>query len=142
MLVLGGVAPLALASIAVFLLPESARHMVAHNYPTERIRAVMRRISSRASEVGSFVLREGTLPGTDARRSGLALILSPRFIVGSLMLWIAYFMGLVIFYGLINWMPLLLKETGLSGQQATMVSALFPLGGIGRALLRMADGLI
>ena len=129
-LVLGGVAPLALAAIALFLLPESARYMVAHGYSTERIRAVMRRISSAASEAGSFVLHE-RLPGADAAKSGLALILSPRFIVGSLMLWIAYFMGLVIFYGLINWMPLLLKETGLSGQQATIVSALFPLGGIG-----------
>ena len=43
----------------------------------------------------------------------------------------AYLMGLVIFYGLINWLPLLLKDTGLSPQSATLVSALFPLGGVG-----------
>lgn len=128
---LGGVAPLALAAIALFALPESARYMVARGYPMERIRAVMRRMSSAASEAGSFVLSERGQSGAAAGKSGLALIFSPRFIVGSLMLWIAYFMGLVIFYGLINWMPLLLKETGLSAQQATLISALFPLGGIG-----------
>jgi AAHS family 4-hydroxybenzoate transporter-like MFS transporter len=47
------------------------------------------------------------------------------------MLWLAYFMGLVIFYALINWMPLLFKDAGLSPQTATLISALFPLGGVG-----------
>jgi AAHS family 4-hydroxybenzoate transporter-like MFS transporter len=129
-LVLGGVAPLVLAVVALFALPESVRYMVAHGYPVERIRAVVRRISSAAAEAGSFVLREHGAPGVEGK-SGLALVLSPQFVIGSLMLWIAYFMGLVIFYGLINWLPLLLKETGLSAQQATLISALFPLGGIG-----------
>jgi AAHS family 4-hydroxybenzoate transporter-like MFS transporter len=131
-LLLGGVAPLTLAAIALALLPESARYMVAHNYPVERIRAVMQKLSHSASDATSFVLHEHEPPSPAvADKSGLALILSRQFIVGSVMLWIAYFMGLVIFYGLINWMPLLLKETGLSGQQATLISALFPLGGIG-----------
>lgn len=130
-LLLGGAAPLALAAISLVVLPESARYMVAHNYPAERIRAVMQRISSAASDAASFVLHEHQPPSTIADKRGLALIFSRNFIVGSLMLWIAYFMGLVIFYGLINWLPLLLKETGLSAQRATMISALFPLGGIG-----------
>ena len=47
------------------------------------------------------------------------------------MLWIAYFMGLVIFYGLINWMPILFRETGVPAQQATLIAALFPFGGFG-----------
>jgi MFS transporter, AAHS family, 4-hydroxybenzoate transporter len=130
-LLLGGAAPLALAAIAVVVLPESARYMVAHHYPAERIRAVMKRISSAPSDAVSFVLHEHEPPSAIADKRGLALIFSRNFIVGSLMLWIAYFMGLVIFYGLINWLPLLLKETGLSAQRATMISALFPLGGIG-----------
>lgn len=130
-LVLGGVAPLAIAAIALAVLPESIRYMVAHNYAVERIRAVMQRMSSAASDAASFVLREHEPPSMTADKRGLALIFSPQFLVGSLMLWLAYFMGLVIFYGLINWLPLLLKETGLSAQRATLISALFPLGGIG-----------
>jgi hypothetical protein len=43
-------------------------------------------------------------------------------------------MGLVIFYASINWMPVLLKESGLSPQTATLISALFPLGGVGAVL--------
>lgn len=130
-LALGGVAPLALAAAAFFFLPESARYLVARNYPAERIRAVLLRLSGAASEARSFVLRERKLRDSSQGKTGLALILSPTFLVGSLMLWTAYFMGLVIFYGLINWLPLLLKETGLSAPQAAMITALFPLGGVG-----------
>jgi MFS transporter, AAHS family, 4-hydroxybenzoate transporter len=54
-----------------------------------------------------------------------------------LMLWLCYFMGLVIFYGLINWMPVLLKDAGLSPQRAALISALFPLGGAGTVLCGM-----
>jgi AAHS family 4-hydroxybenzoate transporter-like MFS transporter len=46
-------------------------------------------------------------------------------------------MGLVIFYGLVNWMPVLLKDAGLSPQRAALVSALFPLGGVGTVLCGM-----
>ena len=61
------------------------------------------------------------------RRSGAGLVLSPPYLVGSVMLWIAYFMGLVIFYALINWMPILFREAGVNPRSATLVSALFPL---------------
>jgi AAHS family 4-hydroxybenzoate transporter-like MFS transporter len=43
-------------------------------------------------------------------------------------------MGLVIFYALINWMPLLFKDAGLAPQTASLISALFPLGGVGAIL--------
>ena len=130
-LVLGGVAPIVLTFVALFALPESVRYMVVHNYPAERIRAILGRISDSVSQAAAFILHEPDAAGQQSRKRGPALILSRPFIVGTLMLWIAYFMGLVIFYGLINWLPLLLKDTGLSAQRATLISALFPLGGIG-----------
>jgi AAHS family 4-hydroxybenzoate transporter-like MFS transporter len=40
----------------------------------------------------------------------------------------------VIIYALINWMPILLKDAGLSLKNATLISALFPLGGVGAVL--------
>ena len=69
-----------------------------------------------------------------AGKGGIRVVLSRSFFVGSIMLWLAYFMGLVIFYASINWMPILLKEAGLSPQRATLISALFPLGGVGAVL--------
>ncbi len=130
-LILGGVAPLVLAALMVFVLPESARFMVAHNYAVERIRAVMTRISSAAANATSFVMHEPLPSGEVDNKRGLVLVFSSQYIIGTLMLWIAYFMGLVIFYGLINWMPILFKESGVPAQQATLIAALFPLGGFG-----------
>ncbi len=43
-------------------------------------------------------------------------------------------MGLVIFYALINWMPILFKDAGMTPRTATLISALFPLGGVGAVL--------
>jgi AAHS family 4-hydroxybenzoate transporter-like MFS transporter len=37
----------------------------------------------------------------------------------------------VIFYALINWMPVLFKDAGMDPRTATLISALFPLGGVG-----------
>ncbi|MFL7903815.1 MFS transporter [Azospirillum argentinense] len=131
-LVLGGIAPLVLAAVLLVLLPESVRYMVAHNHPVERIRAVLRRISETAAGAASFVMTEKA-PATKAR-NGIAVVLSRGYLVGSVMLWVAYFMGLVIFYALINWMPILFKDAGLAPRDAALIAALFPLGGVGAVL--------
>ena len=98
-LVLGGVTPLLLVVLMVLLLPESVRYMVAKVQPVERIRAVLSRISSSAQQAQAFFLTE--TKASVAGQSGLGVVLSPAYRMGSLMLWLAYFMGLVIFYALI-----------------------------------------
>jgi AAHS family 4-hydroxybenzoate transporter-like MFS transporter len=131
-LLLGGITPLILGLLMLLLLPESVRHMVAKRQDVERIRRVLRRISGSAVEAASFVTTEKA-PATQAR-SGAGVVLSRDYLVGSVMLWLAYFMGLVIFYALINWMPLLFKDAGLDPRASALVSALFPLGGVGAIL--------
>lgn len=130
-LLLGGVTPLVLAVPLALRMPESVRYMVATQRPAERIRAALARISPDAHAAQSFTMTEHA-PHADGK--GLGVVLSARYAVGSVMLWIAYFMGLVIFYASINWMPLLLKDAGLPPAHATLISALFPLGGIGAVL--------
>ena len=100
-LLAGGFAPLLLAAALAAWLPESPRFAQAAGHPD------------------------------GAGGAGLALVLAPRYRLGTVMLWLAYFMGLVIFYSLVNWMPVLFREAGLAPRQATLVAALFPLGGIG-----------
>jgi AAHS family 4-hydroxybenzoate transporter-like MFS transporter len=134
-LMLGGAAPLLLLVVMFFTLPESVRHMVAKAYPAERIRAVLARISASAASATSFTLSESGRPqGAGHRQGGIAMLFQPRYLVGTCMLWLAYFMGLVIFYALVNWMPVLFKDAGLAPKTATLISALFPLGGVGAIL--------
>jgi AAHS family 4-hydroxybenzoate transporter-like MFS transporter len=134
-LLLGGTTPLILVVLLLIVLPESVRYMVAKRQPVEKIRAALSRISSRAAQAGSFVMTEKA--GHATVKSGIGLVLSGSYLAGSIMLWLAYFMGLVIFYALINWMPILFKEAGMSPQRATLISALFPLGGVGAVLFGM-----
>ena len=129
---LGGLAPLVLALAMLVALPESVRFMVARAWPLGKIRATLSRVSASAAQAASFRLSEGR-PST-AGKSGIALVLSRQYVAGSVMLWLAYFMGLVIFYALINWMPILFKDAGLEPRSATLIAALFPLGGCGAVL--------
>jgi len=129
-LLLGGIAPLLLMLAMLALLPESVRFLVTRRQPVERIRATLARLAGpRVNDYDRFTLSETRVVTNE--RGGLAQVLARPYRLGTLMLWTAYFMGLVIFYGLINWMPLLLKEAGLEPKTATLISALFPLGGIG-----------
>jgi AAHS family 4-hydroxybenzoate transporter-like MFS transporter len=129
---LGGVVPLVLTPLLLLVLPESVRYLVAKGQPVERIRRVLMRISSSA-QYAATVVATGRGEGS-AARGGMAVVLSQRYGVGSIMMWLAYFMGLVIFYALVNWMPILFKDAGLDAKSATLISALFPLGGIGAVL--------
>ena len=131
-LALGGLAPLVLALAMLAMLPESVRFMVARGRPVEKIRATLARISASASGVASFSLSESR-PASSGK-AGIALVLSRQYLVGSVMLWLTYFMGLVIFYALINWMPILFKDAGVQPRSATLIAALFPLGGCGAVL--------
>jgi AAHS family 4-hydroxybenzoate transporter-like MFS transporter len=129
-LLLGGVAPLVLIAVMLAALPESVRYMVAKGFGADRIRAVLQRIIA-AAVAGATRFTMAEKAPASAANSGLGTVLSKPYIVGSLSLWVAYFMGLVIFYALINWMPILFKDAGIDAKTATLISALFPLGGVG-----------
>lgn len=124
-LVLGGVMPLALAVALIFLLPESARYLAVKNRSQQQIGNILRHIAA-LPENTRFVLQEA---GQVKEQSALGVIFSPRYLVGTIMLCLTYFMGLLIFYLLTSWLPLLIRETGATLSQASIITALFPLGG-------------
>lgn len=124
-LVLGGVMPLALAVALIILLPESARYLAVKNKSQQQIGIILRRIAPLPDNT-HFVLQEA---GQVKEQSALGVIFSPRYLVGTIMLCLTYFMGLLIFYLLTSWLPLLIRETGATLSQASIITALFPLGG-------------
>ena len=133
-LVLGGVAPLVLTVLLLLLLPELVRYMVAKNAAGRahpRRAAPHLRIGCRCDLVRHE--RESRDGPPQPRAASASCSQAPTWSARSC-LWITYFMGLVIFYALINWMPLLFKDAGLEPQNAALISALFPLGGVGAVL--------
>ncbi|WP_043003746.1 MFS transporter [Comamonas testosteroni] len=133
LLIVGGVVPLILAVLMIVMLPESVRFMVLKNYSADRVRKVMVRIAAGTRNATRFVLNDGAEAAAQAQQGpqGLRLVFSQKYLVGTLALWVTYFMGLVIVYGLVNWMPVLFKEAGVPASQAAVIAALFQLGGVG-----------
>jgi AAHS family 4-hydroxybenzoate transporter-like MFS transporter len=130
---LGGVVPVLLALVAAFTLTESARFMVLNRRPPVHVMRVVRRLTGSVATDMAFLTP--TAPPTPAGPGGLALVLSRGLRLPTVMLWIAYFMGILVLYLITSWMPTLVKESGVSMRSASLVAALFPLGGTLGALV-------
>lgn len=128
--VVGGIAPAILVVVMLFVLPESVRYLVAKNRPGSQVKKILGKISAGAEQAASFFLAENQAE-SHSKKNGVAVVLSRHYLLGSVMLWIAYFMGLVIFYGVMNWMPLLFKEANIPKELGSIVTGLFALGGLG-----------
>jgi AAHS family 3-hydroxyphenylpropionic acid transporter len=106
----GGVAPLLLAPIMALSLRES----------------------------DSFRQRRAGAPaGTFAESAGAWSILREGRALRTLLLWISFFLGLLTLYLLLNWLPLLMHDAGMTRTQAAAAQIGFNIGG---ALAALAMG--
>ena len=128
LLVIGGVLPLQLALVLMVWLPESARFLVVRNRGTDKVRKTLSPIAPQVvAEAGSFSVPEQKAV---AARNVFALIFSGTYGMGTMLLWLTYFMGLVIVYLLTSWLPTLMRDSGASMEQAAFIGALFQFGGV------------
>ncbi|MDB6099606.1 MAG: transporter, family, 3-hydroxyphenylpropionic acid transporter [Gammaproteobacteria bacterium] len=109
--VAGGVAPLLLAPVMIFSLRESAAF--------QRVKT--------AADVGTLV----AMP----KRGSFAAIFTERRALPTLLLWVSFFLGLLLLYLLLNWLPTLLVSNGLTRVQAAGAQIGFNIGGALAALL-------
>lgn len=141
LMLLGGVVPLLLCLLLWWRMPESVRYLVARQASPEVIRRILLRIvhSPALLQAQSFSLGEQAAGAQNS--SSLREVLSRPLAAGTLLLWLCCFMSMLVYYMGVNWMPLLLKEAGLSLQQFSVISALFPIGGgVGSIVVGWAMG--
>ncbi|KAA1012002.1 aromatic acid/H+ symport family MFS transporter [Paraburkholderia panacisoli] len=140
-LVAGGVGPIALSVLLILMLPESVQFLAVRRRADQRIARILQRIAPHSRFDGCRFIALDARAGREAATHGagksgeraqwaLGVVLSSRYRFGTLMLWLAYFMGLLIYYLLTNWLPTLFKDTGFSGEKAALMTSLFPLGGV------------
>ena len=139
-LLFGGYVPIVFAVLLLFLLPESVRYLVLRRPGDKRIGAIVERIAPKASLRGAtFFIPE--LP-VAAKRSPVAQLFAAPLRFGTVALWAAFFMSLLIVYLLTNWLPTLFKDAGFPIAKAALVSAMYQVGGtvgavvLGRAMDR------
>ncbi|GAA1248841.1 aromatic acid/H+ symport family MFS transporter [Prauserella halophila] len=119
--VLGGAAPLLLLPILAIWLPESARFLAVKG-STARLNKVLRR-------TGLDAPPEAEDTGSTEHSSVVRLFTDGRA-TGTLLIWTALFLSLLMSYLLINWLPLLARQAGLSSTTATFGVVLLNLGSI------------
>ena len=127
--VFGGVLPMLLSAIMLFMLPESVAFLVHKGESRAKIRKIVERCApGTTTEASTFTI---PLPQTvdNAQASPVKTLFNEYYRVGSVLLWLAYFLHLFLVYLLGSWMPTMIKEAGMQMHQAAIISAMFQLGG-------------
>ncbi|SKC99344.1 MFS transporter [Paraburkholderia hospita] len=138
-LFLAGLLSLVLAGYLIVLLPESVSFL-ALKQRTTSIPRILGRIfpgTTFPSEAQFWLPRETDI---ENRKSAL---LSPRYAITAAMLAVCYFMGTLVTYIIVGWLPVLSRSVGYSLAEGAIVTAQFTLAGplgsvcVGYAMDRM-----
>jgi AAHS family 4-hydroxybenzoate transporter-like MFS transporter len=124
LLIAGGIAPLALAPVLWWAMPESVRYLAGRRDGAPKVTAILRRLAPGADLEGA------TFTGSHERQqSPVRALFAPTLRAGTLLLWLTFFMSLLVVYLLSNWMPTLIQRSGLSLRGASLITATFQVGG-------------
>ena len=123
----GGVLPIALALVLIKALPESVRFLTAKGRDPEQVSAIVRRIAPSMANVPL-----AAPPRATARAEGMpvAQLFSEGRTLGTLLLWVPFFMNLLILYFILSWLPSLLRQAGMPVSAGITAVMVFSIGGI------------
>lgn len=125
-LIIGGLLPLMLAPVLWLALPESVRFLALGKGNEMRIAAILKRVApDRAAAEQRYFASDERASASPVRR-----LFDPDYRRGTLLLWLAFFMSLLLLYMLINWLPILGARSGLSLKQASVFAGLLQGGGV------------
>lgn len=127
--VLGGILPLLLFLVLLFALPESVRFLASRPGREAAVIQLMARVVPDENPSPGMRFMTAQVPNDDLS-SARAEIFAPGRIASTLMLWTAFFMNLLIFYFLVNWLPLILQQAGIDLSRAILFVALLNAFGI------------
>ncbi|HEY4547724.1 MAG TPA: MFS transporter [Pedomonas sp.] len=140
--ILGGILPLLLLPVLYLFLPESVRFLATKSNSEQRVAPILHKIDpslSPAAFIRSVADEAATAP--PGRRFPVFELFAGGRARVTILLWLAFFMNLLVMYFLVNWLPSLLKASGLPLGIAILSTALLNLGGVVGAIMlgRMID---
>lgn len=124
-LLAGGILPLVLLPFLWLFLPESARFLAARQAPAAQIANVLNKLGGTFTAATNFTLAEPQIQ----HKAPVRMLFTEHYRAGNLALWLTYFMGLLVIYLTMGWMPTLLREGGVSIERAATITGLFQIGG-------------
>jgi MFS transporter, AAHS family, 4-hydroxybenzoate transporter len=123
----GGTAPLLLVPLLIARLPESIRYLAMRPEHRDKVLRVLRMLfPSGHYDAGDRVI----VPETNGSAGGFRLLFARGRAAGTVLFAIAMFMSLLLTYLLLSWIPLLLRESGMSLRDALFGSVIFNFAGI------------
>lgn len=129
--ILGGIIPLILVAILLVKLPESTQYLVKMNRQAQA-KSILEKIQGHPFEQN--ITLKLAIAESDDGEGPVKQVLG-KYLWGSAMLWLCCFMGLLVFYLLTSWMPTILKTAGFTMQQSSLLTAIFPFGGVIGAII-------
>jgi AAHS family 4-hydroxybenzoate transporter-like MFS transporter len=129
---LGGILPL-VTLVALFIwLPESIRYLVARGVTDKRIAHLLTRLNPaiRQNAECRYVIH-----GPPAVGFPVTMLFQEGRAAMTILLWVAFFMNLLVMYFLVNWMPSLLRASGLPLNVAILSTAVLNAGGVVGAIV-------
>jgi AAHS family 4-hydroxybenzoate transporter-like MFS transporter len=134
----GGIAALVLLPACALALPESIRFQLLRIGDSVRARSMLRRLLPDAAidEHTRLILVEEVQPGVPARH-----LFAEKRAVFTLLLWLCFVANLMTLTFVLNWLPTVIANAGMSLTHAVMVTSYFQVGGVagGLILSRLLD---
>jgi MFS transporter, AAHS family, 4-hydroxybenzoate transporter len=129
---IGGVVPLAIAVLLLFVMPESVKFLARRpGRRAELLRTVRRmRPDLTIPDDAQFVIEQpASPPRKTAGLLGLEHIFRGSLAAITPFLWVCFATTLMANYFLNNWMPLIFESNGVTPKQAAIASTLYHVGG-------------
>ena len=126
--IFGGIFPLCLVPVIWIWLPESLRFMAGKPRYEREVRQVLKRLTGEANTPLARIAPEDAA-GPSASKSAVGTLFSQRYRAGTLLLWLAFFCTLWVYYQVSSWLPTVITGAGIDPSHAARVGAMLPLGG-------------
>lgn len=131
MFVIGGVLPLVLAVVLMRFLPSSPSHLLRHGAEPARVHDTLRRVAPDLDASTAVVAAERQTPGS----APIVELLRRRWLLSTILLWVAFSLNLGVFYAIQSWLPTILGRLGHETSTAIAATALTTVGGILAAMI-------
>ena len=120
-----GILPLVASPLLILVLPESLRFLSTKETNPRAVQRILRRLGAPETRLEPPAVHHpgaSGVPVVDLFTEGRSM--------GTLLLWIAFFMSLLLLYFIVNWLPALLRQTQMPASVGPAAIAMFSLGGI------------
>ena len=123
----GGILPLVISLLLIAVLPESIQFLAARGKDRSSIGRILARIAPELSLANASIIATHD----DAQRGvPVKHLFTEGRALGTLLLWIPYFMNLLLIYFLNGWLPALLRDEGMSVSVGVTATAFISFGGV------------